>query len=95
MINVETIWSSKTQPTQSQLTCSCVDGVYVDDRHLLVQNFRPRLDQLPRLSVEAGALQEEPVDVDALGGRVVDVFLGKAGHEVLKEQQDDWLSSLI
>ena len=36
-----------------------VDGVDVDDRHLLVQNFGPRLDEFSRFSVQAGALQEK------------------------------------
>ena len=57
-----------------------VDGVHVDHRHLLEQDLGLALDQLARLAVEAGALEEEAVDVDTLGRGVMDVFPGEPGH---------------
>ncbi len=37
-----------------------VDGVDVDDRHLLVQHLGAGLHELAGLAVQAGALKEEP-----------------------------------
>ena len=61
-----------------------VDGVHVNHWHLLEQDLSLALDQLARLAVEAGALKEEAVDVDTLGGRVMDVFPREPGHQVLQ-----------
>ena len=61
-----------------------VDGVHVDHRHLLEQDFSLALDQLPRLPVQAGSLQEEPVNVDTLRWGVVDVLPGESCDEILR-----------
>ena len=37
----------------------CVDGVDVDDGHLLVEDLGPAFHQFAGLAVEAGALEEE------------------------------------
>ena len=61
-----------------------VDGVHVDHWHLLKQDLGLALDQLARLAVEAGALEEEAVDVDTLGRSIMDVFPREPGHQVLQ-----------
>ena len=61
-----------------------VDGVHVDHRHLLEQDFSLALYQLPRLPVQAGSLQEEPVYVDTLRWGVVDVLPGESCDEILR-----------
>ena len=57
-----------------------VDGVHVNHRHLLEQDLGLALDQLARLAVEAGALEEEAVDVNTFGRGVMNVFPGEPGH---------------
>ena len=66
-------------------TCCGVDGVDINHRHLLVENFRPGLHQFARLPVQTGALQEQSVDVNPLGWRVVNVLLGEPRHQVLTD----------
>ena len=43
-------------------------------------------DQLAGLSVKGGALEEEPVHVNPLWWRVVDVFLAEPGGEKVEEE---------
>ena len=43
------------------------------------------LDQLSGLTIEGGALEEEPVHVNPLWRRVVDVFLAEPGDEKVQE----------
>ena len=70
-------------PAPRILSRRCVDGVHVDHRHLLEQDLSLALHQLPRLPVEAGALQEQSVYVDSLRRGVMDVLPGESCDEVL------------
>ena len=60
-------------------------GVDVDDGHDLEEDLVLGLDQLAAAPVPAGPLQEQAVDVDALGRRVVDVILHVLRHVVLHD----------
>ena len=85
-LNNTHVWISAEEASSlpSILSSRGVDGVHVDDWHLLEQNLGLALHQLARLPVEARPLQEQSVDVDTFWGSVMDVFPRKSSHEILK-----------
>ena len=64
-----------------------VDGVDVDDGHELKEHFVLGLDEFRAAFVPAGALQVQPVHVDALRRRLADVVLRVARYLVVQDHR--------
>ena len=65
-------------------TCSGVDCINIDDWHRLKQNLGAAFYQFTSPSVQTCPFEEKTMYVDTLRRGVMDIFLGKSGHQALE-----------